>query len=141
MKRIVFEFILGIAILVGLYKYFTTYTPSIPEVSVIATPAAFVLPSAMADNSVEITDTAMVPNEISVESGQSVTFKVIGKNPHDIEKGRGNAEGQNHEHFDESTGSGELSNGQTFTLKLAIPGVVYYHDHLNPDIFVKITVL
>lgn len=79
------------------------------------------------------------PGEIALRSGQTIVF-VSEEGIHDMAEGEGNAENRSHTHNYGARHSGELAPGSRYE---ATPSesVRYYHDHLNPDIFVKVNVV
>jgi plastocyanin len=77
---------------------------------------------------VEITDTAFEPKNLTIEPGTTVKWTNRGQKPHTVTSDKGD------------WGSGELTNGQTFTATFTKAGEFGYHCKLHPDMKATITV-
>lgn len=82
------------------------------------------------------------PNELIIHTNDKVQFNSRDGKSHNIAQGRGNDYGQAHEH---AGGVGAIESGnfradEAYLVYFKKAGTYYFHDHLDPNIFITILV-
>jgi plastocyanin len=81
------------------------------------------------------------PDELVIKVGESIQFNSKDGKSHNISEGEGNDYDKSHEHNPQNfSESGTFGPDEAFILKFNKIGTYFFHDHLNPDIYVTVVV-
>ncbi len=89
---------------------------------------------------VELKDGKAQPDAISINQGDSVQFNSRDSNTHVIAEGKGNADGEQHEHNVAGLHSPEFKGLDGYKIDFSKAGTFYFHDHFNPNAYISVTV-
>jgi len=83
-----------------------------------------------------------VPNELVIKLGDKVQFNTKDDKKHVISQGKGNDYSEHHNHVEVGTtsDSGIFGKDEAYLLNINKTGTYYFHDDLNPNIFISILV-
>ncbi len=87
---------------------------------------------------VSLYDNRAEPNELVVKLIDKVQFNSKNNKMHDVALGKGNDYGMHHEHA--GGDSGIFGAGEGYIVSFKKVGTYYFHDDLNPNIFVTVLV-
>lgn len=87
-----------------------------------------------ANQVVQLNSEAAMPNEITIQVGETLEFETKDGKQHRIALGAG---GEEHVHSS-STDSGVFGEGEGWRVRFDQAGTYYFHDHLNPNINVLV---
>ncbi len=81
------------------------------------------------------------PDELAVKVGESIQFNSMDGKSHNISQGEGNDYDKEHEHNAQNfSDSGTFGPDEGFLVSFNKIGTYFFHDHLNPDLFVTVVV-
>lgn len=81
------------------------------------------------------------PDELAVKVGESIQFNSKDGRSHTITQGQGNDYDKDHEHTTHNfTDSGIFGPDEAFLVRFDKSGIFFFHDHLNPEIYVTVVV-
>lgn len=80
------------------------------------------------------------PQELMLKVGEFVQFNSKDGKYHNISSGKGNDYGKDHDHVGEAFVSGVFGPDEGYLLQFKKAGIFYFHDDLNPKLFVTVVV-
>jgi plastocyanin len=80
------------------------------------------------------------PDIIIAKPGDYVQFNARDGTEHNLSQGSGNASSNDHLHDGAGIGSGVFQSDEAYKVQFKKQGIYSFHDHLNPDIYVRVVV-
>lgn len=80
------------------------------------------------------------PDIVIIKTGDYVQFNARDGKQHNLSQGSGNASSDDHLHDGAGIESGVFQSDEAYKAQFKKSGIYSFHDHLNPDIYVRVVV-